>query len=71
MAMPPMLVEVKTSGRHARDIVGAWSWGYPPHGSVTLALAEWIARCEKAAPCDGVAVIIRRASAELAWRVRW
>lgn len=61
MTTPPILVEVKTSGSHARDIIGAWSWGHPPHESVSLALTEWIARCAKATPRDGVVVIIRRA----------
>lgn len=57
-----MLVEVKTSGRHARDVVGAWSWGHPPNGSVRVALRKWSARCARAAPFDGVAIIIRRAN---------
>jgi hypothetical protein len=57
---PPILVEVKTSGRHVRDVIGAWSWGHPPRGDAALAMTVWVERCAQAARLDGVAVIIRR-----------
>ena len=57
----PLSVEVKTSGRRARDVIGAWSWGLAPSGDVPLAVGEWVKRCAGATPRDGVAVTIRRA----------